>query len=90
MAYSTRGFMGLLISINLSSFYRTLHIPAGITQVVGRALPLHEGVVGVNVFGDADAHGVVIKSEVFLGAAAGATDFSDFAFNPPDDFHVLL
>ena len=62
MAYSTRGFMGLLISINLSSFYRTLHIPAGITQVVGRALPLHEGVVGVNVFGDAVHDGVGLRS----------------------------
>ena len=54
------------------------YISAGIAHVIGRALPLGEGVVGVNVFGDADAHGVVIKSEVFLGASVRAKDFSNF------------
>ena len=71
-------------------FIGSHNVSAGIAHIVGRALPLGEGVVSVYVFGDAVAHGVIIKSEVFLGAAAGATDFSDFAFNPPDDFHVLL
>jgi len=31
-------------------------ISAGIVHVVGRVLPLDEGVVGVNVFGDSVAH----------------------------------
>lgn len=37
--------------------------------------------VCVNVFGNAVAHGVVLKAKVFLGAAIGATDFSNFAGN---------
>ena len=56
------------------------NISTGIAHIVGRVLPLCEGIVCVNVFSDAVAHGVVVKTEVFLRAGVGATDFSYFAF----------